>query len=105
MVTGPDEERVYPKDRHVADVMNAADGATEDEVLRCLAFLREERGLKSGTKNGPRHFSWFPTVVGDYFSQRREREEAANPIGYHGWEERNGTRFSRADCDSIREAF
>ena len=30
-----------------------------EEMLRCLAFLRNERRLRSGTKNGPRHFSWF----------------------------------------------
>lgn len=105
MVTEPDDERVYPKDRHIVDIMDAAAGATEEEVLRCLTFLREERGLKAGTKNGPHHFSWFLTVVGDYFRQRQEREEAANPIGYDGWEERNATRLSEAEFDSMTDAF
>ena len=72
MVSDRDDERISPTDRHVVSVMDSAEGATEDEVLRSLRFLREERGLKPGTKNGPRHFSWFATVVGDYFRQRRE---------------------------------
>ena len=59
MVSDRDDERISPTDRHVVSVMDSAEGATEDEVLRSLRFLREERGLKPGTKNGPRHFSWF----------------------------------------------
>lgn len=105
MVTDPGDERVCPTDRHVVEVMDAAAGATEDDVLHCLTFLREERGLKPGTKNGPHHFSWFPTVIGDYFRQRREREEAANPIGYNAWEDRNDARLNNAEFDAMTEAF
>jgi hypothetical protein len=79
MMLAADDEKVYPKPRHVVDVMDAAAGATEDEILHCLSYLRDERGLKPGTRSGPRHFSWFPTVVGDYFRQRRERQQAADP--------------------------
>ena len=79
-----DEERVYPGDRHVVDVMDAAEGATEHEVIDCLAYLRHERGLKAGARSGPRHFSWFPTVVGDYFRQKRERQAIANPASSSG---------------------
>jgi hypothetical protein len=105
MVTDRDGERISSTDRHVVSVMDSAEGVTEDEVLRCLRFLHEELGLKPGTKNGPRHFAWFATVVGDHFRQRQEREEAANPIGYQAWEERNDTRLSKTDFDAMTEAF
>ena len=74
MMTGLDDEKAMPTLRHVVDVMDAAAGATEDEVLRCLFYLREERGLKPMTRNGPRHFSWFPVVVDEYFQRQRERQ-------------------------------
>jgi len=70
----PQQERLYPSDREVVDVMDAAKPATEQEVVECLRYLYEERGLKPGTKNGPRHFSWFRAVVGDYFRQLRDRQ-------------------------------
>jgi hypothetical protein len=54
--------------------MDAAGGHSEDEVIACLRYLREERGLRPGTKRGPRHFSWFKTVVADHFAQKRDRE-------------------------------
>jgi hypothetical protein len=69
-----DEERIYPTDRAVVDVIDAAGGATEDAVLECLRYLREKRGLRPGRKNGPRHFAWFKTVVADYFTQKRDRD-------------------------------
>ena len=72
MMSGPDDEKVMPTPRHVVDVMDAAAGASEDEVLRCLVYLRDERGLKPGTQNGPRHFSWFPVVVDEYFQRQRD---------------------------------
>jgi hypothetical protein len=70
----PGDERISPNTRLVVDIMNAAGGASEDEVIACLRYLREERGLRPGTKKGPRHFSWFKTVVTDYFSQKRDRD-------------------------------
>lgn len=79
MQDGPNEERIYPRDRHVVEIMDAALGATEVEVVECLGYLREERGLLPGTRNGPRHFSWFTTVVGDYFSKKHQRSQVANP--------------------------
>jgi hypothetical protein len=54
--------------------MDAAGGHSEDEVIACLRYLREERGLRPGTKNGPRHLSWFKTEVADYFAQKPDRE-------------------------------
>lgn len=36
MITADDPERVYPPDRLVVDVMDAATGATEEQVIRCL---------------------------------------------------------------------
>ncbi len=77
MMAGPGDEKVYPKARHVVDVLEAAAGATEDEILRCLSYLREERGLKPGTRTGPRQFSWFPTAIADCFQRQRAREQPA----------------------------
>jgi len=70
MTTSDDTERLYPPDRLVVDVMDAAAGATEEEVVRCLLYLRNERGLVPGSRHGPRHFAWFKSVIGDYFKQR-----------------------------------
>jgi hypothetical protein len=56
MITADDPECVSPPDRLVVDVMDAAAGASEDKVIRCLRYLREERRLLPGTKHGPRHF-------------------------------------------------
>jgi hypothetical protein len=95
-----DGERIYPTDRHVVDVMDAAEGATEAEVLACLRYLSEERGLKPGTRNGPRSFSWFPTVVGDYFRQKRERQ-AASPTS----RDFPNTRLSEAVFDDMTGAI
>jgi hypothetical protein len=82
-MTAPGDERIYPSARLVVDIMDAAGGHSEDEVIACLLYLREERGLRPGTKRGPRHFSWFKTVVADYFSQKRDRDlvtgNMANP--------------------------
>jgi hypothetical protein len=94
MMCGPNDERVLPSDRHVVDIVDAADGGTEDEIIQCLRYLYNERGLEPATRNGPRQFSWFPTVVGDYFRQKRERQDAANPLGYAAWEQRNEERLS-----------
>ena len=80
MMDGPKSEMVYPTDRCVVEVMNAAKGASEDEAIQCLEHLRYECGFKPGTRSGPRHFSWFPTVVGDHFSRERVRRESANPM-------------------------
>jgi hypothetical protein len=99
MVTGPEDEKVYPKPRHIVDVMDAAAGATEDEVLGCLSYLRDERGLKPGTRSGPRHFSWFPTVVGDYFLRQRERQRSSNPPSVPDVD------FSQAQFDSMMDAI
>lgn len=79
MMEEPEDEKVFPQPRQVIEVVDAAAGATEDEILRCLAYLREERGLKPGTKTGPRQFSWFPTVVWDYFQRQRARGLLAAP--------------------------
>jgi hypothetical protein len=76
--------------------MDAAKGASEDEVLRCLAYLGEERGLKPGTRNGPRTFSWFPIVVHEYFQQHRERQFPPHAMD---------VTFSKAKFDSMTDAI
>jgi len=105
MQDGPNEERIYPRDRHVVEVMDAAQGATELEVIECLRYLREERGLLPGTRNGPRHFSWFPTLVGDYFSKKHRRSHVTDPpsSSYRPGGDRNG--LSPAVFDSMTDAI
>jgi len=105
MQDGPNEERIHPRDRHVVEVMDAAQGATEQEVIECLRYLREERGLLPGTRNGPRHFSWFPTLVGDYFSTKHRRSQVADPhsSSYRPAGDQNG--LSQAVFDSMTEAI
>jgi hypothetical protein len=69
-----DDKRSDPSDRIVVDVMHAAGGAAEGEVIDCLRYLKKERGLRPGTKHGPKRWGWFKTVVGDYFKQKTARE-------------------------------
>ncbi len=100
----------YPSDRMVVETVNAATlgaGYTvpETDVLKCLQYLYNERRLQPGTKAGPRHFSWFPTVVQDYFARKRAREEVANPIGHHEWQERNESREEREERERRHVAF
>jgi hypothetical protein len=45
MTTPDDGERVYRPERLVVDVIDAAAGATENEVIRSLGYLKDERGL------------------------------------------------------------
>jgi hypothetical protein len=97
-----DEDRIYPTQRVVVDIINAAGGASEAAVIECLRYLRQERGLLPGTKNGPRHFSWFKTVVADYFSQKHEREFVAGNLSREA-ERRN--RMSEKEFDILTGAF
>ena len=59
----PDQEDIYPSERTVVNVMHAAGGASQADVIAALRYLREDRGLKPGTKNGPRHWALFKTVM------------------------------------------
>lgn len=104
MVTAEDPELVYPSDRLVVDVMEAAGAAGEEDVIRCLRYLREERGLLPGTKHGPRGFSWFKTVVADYFLQKADREVAFGRGGVPD-DVNNGFALSRAEFNSMTEAL
>lgn len=100
MVTPEEPERVYPRDRLVVDVMDAARGTTEDEVIRCLHYLRNARGLLPGSRHGPRHFNWFKSVVADYFQQKQLRETvfATAPVSDPG-------RLSKEEFDSMTAAI
>ena len=60
-----------------------------------LDYLRDERGLKYGARSGPGHFSWFPTVVGDYFRKRHERQSI----------KRASCEFRLAQFDSMTDAI
>ena len=82
------EERLYPPDRLVVDVMDAAGGATEQEVIACLNYLLVDRGLKPGTKGGPHYFAWFKTTVADHFYQKAGREQVFRQTD--DWEHRHG---------------
>jgi hypothetical protein len=93
----PNEERIYPTDRQVVDVMNAADGENEQAVIDCILYLYNERGLRPNTQNGPVYFAWFATVVQDHFDRRKARNDAANPSGYEAWKDRNDTKDWKGD--------
>ena len=97
----PEQEDIYPSDRTVVDVMDVAGGATEEEVVVCLQYLYNERGLRCGTRNGPRHWAWFKTVVADYFSQKRDREFVINPFGHANRKSGSGTGLNKADFDRM----
>jgi hypothetical protein len=92
MLARPDDDKIYPTEPRVVEIIDAAGGVTEEEVMQCIRYLYNERGLKPGTRHGPRSFAWFPTVVQDYFSKRREREGISNPRGSQEWEDRTATR-------------
>jgi len=87
----PGEEKDYPSDRIVVDVMDGAGTHDEREVVEALDYLYYERRLKPFTKRGPRSFAWFKTVLQDHFAKKRAREAAANP----GNSERAGTNDTR----------
>lgn len=104
MTTSDDGERVFPPERLVVGVMDAAAGATEDEVIRCLGYLKNERGLRPGTTHGPRGFAWFKSVVADHFCQKRTREMVyAPPVPE--WESRNGPGLCDAEFESMTNAI
>jgi hypothetical protein len=104
MFTADDGGRVYPPARLVVDVMDAAGGATEEQVVRCLHYLRDERGLQPGTRHGPRSFGWFKSVVADYFQQKHNREMIYAPPEAD-WDLRNGPGLSQQDLDSMTDAI
>jgi hypothetical protein len=89
------DAKEYPTERVVVDIMDAAGTHDERDVIAALKYFYNERGLKPFTEHGPRSFAWFKTVLQDHFRKKRERESAANPSGYHEWEDRNQTRLSR----------
>jgi hypothetical protein len=93
------EEQSYPNDRQVVEVVDAAGGASEQEVIECLRFLREARGLRAETKNGPWSYAWFATVVGDYFRKLKRQEIAPGPVGVPR-SEWNG-RFGQAESTML----
>ena len=105
MMSGPGDEKRCPSDRQVVDIMDAAAGATEDAGLKCLSYLYNKRRLRPGSRNGPRHFSWFVTVAGDYFRQRLAREESADPGCHAGSAARARNELNATDFDRLTEAF
>ena len=101
----PGEEKEYPTDRTIVEIMDAAGTHDEHEVNAALNYLYFERGLKPFSKNGPRSFAWFKTVLQDFFQKRRDREAAANPVGYYEWQERNEFRLAKAEFDAMTDAI
>ena len=92
------QEDLIPTDRLVADVKEAAGGATEQQVIDGLRYLYDERGLRPGTRNGPRHWAWFKTTVSGYFADKRAREGMLNqsPPDY---------RLSAEEFDGMTDAI
>jgi hypothetical protein len=100
----PGEKKEYPSDRQVVDILDAAGTYDEQEVITVLNYLYQQRGLKPFTKHGPNSFAWFKTVLQDYFTKKRDRESAANPSGYHEWEDRNEAKLSKAQFEAMTGA-
>ena len=71
--------------------MQAAMGASEDDVVECLRFHYNERGIRPGTKDYPRSFNWFPAIVAEHFRKHTDRVDNSAALGF-GWEDRNETR-------------
>ena len=66
-----------PTDDLLSRIMNASDGASEDEVIQVIeAALRA-----AGKKHAPRHFKWFETVTHERF-HRGEQLRPALPAQY-----------------------
>jgi hypothetical protein len=103
-MTADDGEIVCPPERLVLDVMDAAAGATQDEVIQCLRYLREDRGLRRGTRHGPRSFAWFKSVVADHFIEKHNREMVYSPPAVD-WDRRNGPGLSPQEFDSMTSAI
>jgi hypothetical protein len=91
-----------PSDREVVDILDAAQPATEQEVVECLRYLYEERGLRPGTRNGPRHYSWFQPVIAEYFQNKRDRRLPA-PAETAGYGNHGG--LSQSDFDAMTEVL
>jgi hypothetical protein len=73
---GDDE---YPTDTKVVEILDAAGGESEDAVCQALGYLFNERGLRPGSRNGPRSWSWFPVTIGEHFRKLRDRDKPASP--------------------------
>jgi hypothetical protein len=101
----PGDEKEYPSDRIVIDIMDAAGTHDEQEVIASLRYLYYDRELKPFSRHGPRSFAWFKTVLQDHFARKRERESAANPLGFHEWQDRNETRLSKTQFEAMTEAI
>lgn len=82
-----------PTDRQIVDIVHAAAGEDESKICELLVYLYNERGLRPGTENGPKHAGWFKAVVQNYFEDRHDRDDA-RPIGHEKWEYRNETRLA-----------
>jgi hypothetical protein len=108
-----DDEQVLPTDNQVVGIVEASGWKEEDEIIAVLNHLYHDRGLKPGTRNGPRHYAWFETVIQDYFDQRDRRFEAANPSSYEQGDSHNlareknkrVTRMDAAEVAAIAAAF
>lgn len=94
-----------PSDRTAVDILHVAGGASEAEVVGCLAYLWNERGLRPGTEHGPETWAWFKTTVQDYFTQKHARDEVANPCGYAEWQERNEAKEEREQFECMAAAI
>jgi hypothetical protein len=99
------EDPILPSDRLVVDVMNAGAGASEQEVMECLGYFFNERGLRPGSRHGPRYFKWFITTVGDYFAQKHQREGVWRPDAKQSQDRMMSRADEKAEFDRMTEAI
>jgi hypothetical protein len=90
-----------PSANKLIRIIQAAEHAPEAEIVKALRNI-EERGYDA---SHIQTYAYFETALADYFRQKQDREEAANPSGYDQWSDRNYTRLSREEFDAMTDAI
>lgn len=92
---------LLPSRDKVIRIIQATGHASEKEIIGALRDLRE-RGYGA---DHIRTYKYFETALADYFRQKREREEAALPVGCDQRRDRNETRLSSEEFDRLSSSF
>jgi len=79
--TDPEQPSVHK----VVRIIQACGSPPEREILIALRDLKQ-RGYGDGHI---RTYKYFETALADYLRQKQEREDAATPIGFDAWKDRN----------------
>ncbi len=63
-----------PTPHHVVDVMDADCGSHRGRGAAVPLLPQRGTGAEAWDQKWPRHFSWFPFVVDEYFQRQLERQ-------------------------------